>query len=354
MTNTEPTKFSLDDMMRKVHALLTRADHENTPLPEAEACRAKAEALMYRYRIDEAMFEQAKPAGLELKPQWATWNVCRAGSEFAQRYRNIASAVLEHLGIRGVFKQASVPVVDEDGNYTDHQIMVVCEAVGYESDLRIAELLYTECQLAFQLKLEPKYQPDLTESYNAYVMRSAGMEGWRIAQAMYGRDDKHLRVKVRKLFKEEAMKRGEDPTVLLGKGNSVKAFREDFAMGFTWEIQTRLRSMRMARTDEGELVLASRNEAINEMFYEAYPHYRPQDPQQTRSSTGFQDPRKGCAKCAKAKSGYCREHAWLKPSYAKVQRGRQTNYAALDRGQRAARDVNLGGSGARGKVGDGS
>lgn len=341
------TKYTLEDMLRKVQALLTRADHPNTPQPEADACRGKAEALMYRYRIDEAMFQQAQPAGMELKPEWATWDVCNARSEFKNYYMHLARYVCDHVGIRQVFKQQDKPVIDPDtGNATDHAMMTVCEAVGYESDLRIAQALYTSCMLAFQLKLEPKYDTSKSNEENAYVMRHAGMEAWRIAEAIFGRTDKSLRPKVRKMFKEWAEKIGEDPTPLLGQGNLMSSYRADFASGFVYQLRQRLAMMRMARAEEdaGALVLASRNEAINETFYAAYPSYRPVDAP-IGSTTGYVDPRKGCARCAKAKSGYCREHGYLKPSTARGPRGRMTNYEAMNRGERAAKDVDLGGTG---------
>jgi hypothetical protein len=335
------TTEKLDALMRKVHGLLAKADDAACTPPEAEAFRAKAEALMFRYRIDEAMLAQAAPAGAELKPEWKDWVVCGALSEWATHYQHIARDVMNHVGVRGVFKQGLRDVYDEDGRIIDKARMYYCEAVGYESELRMAEGLYTAAQMAFSGRLEPKYDPALSDQVNAYNMRSAGMEGWRIAMAIYGRDDKALRPKVRAMFKAEAIKRGEDPSVLLGKGNSVKAFREDFALGFVFTLADRLRQMRNARNEmeQAGLVLASRNEAVNEAFYAVYPQYRPVDAP-IRSTVGYVDPRKGCAKCDKAKSGYCRDHSYLKPRVHRS--GRETNWTAYDRGGDAARAADLG------------
>lgn len=341
-TQVEVSKEKLEAMLRKVAGLMAKADHPNTSATEANIFRGKAEALMYQYRITEAMYQQAQPAGAEIKPQWATWNVCYGNSEFVYQYRRICESVLEHIGIRGVYKRAMRPVYDEDGNPTEQAEMVICEAVGYESDLRIAESLYLSCMVAFQKRLEPKFDPALSQQENAYNMRSAGMEGWRIALLIFGKDDKALRPKVRGMFKAEAIKRGEDPTVLLGKGNSVKAFREDFALGFLAQIRNRMMNMRAARAEEekGALVMRSRLEAINETFYAVYPQFRPAETVHTGQVVNV-DPRQGCARCPKTKSGYCRDHAFLKPRTYRV-KYRETNYTALQRGQQAARDVDLG------------
>ena len=319
----------LDSMLRKVQGLLAKADHPNTPVPEAESARNMAEALMMKYRIDEtSAANRGELPGF--KPEWRTFVVCNHGSEFVNIYRSMASSIVAHVGARAVTRYI-------DGN-------VVCEAVGYASDLRMAEVLYTSAQLAFQTKLEPKYDPSLSEQENAYHMRSAGMEGWRIAEAIYGRTDKALRPKVRAMFKAEAIKRGEDPSILLGKGNSVKLFRESYAKGFEQEIWSRLNRMRSARGAEATgLVLASRDEDVAEAFYEKYPQYRPV---KTAGAIGWTDPSKECPKCKAAKSGYCREHSYLKPRAYEAPR---VNGAAYRRGVDAAAAADLGPSGVKPK-----
>lgn len=338
ITDSAPTaEDNLEKMLRKVSALLAQADHPNTGPAEADTFRAKAEALMYRYRIDEAMLAQAPGVGTKAEhPVWHSFNICRFTSEFDNHYRLMAQSACHHVGVRYVQRTETV-YDDQTGN---GETYYVAECVGYASDHRIVEVLFLSMSMAFQQRLEPKYDSSLSEATNAYIMRSAGMEGWRIAKAIYNDDAKSLRVKVRKLFKEEAIARGEDPTVLLGKGNSVKAFREDYAGGFVATMRSRLRNMRASRGEnETGLVLAGRLETVNEAFYERYPQYRPAAPE----AGPYRAPNFGCKKCAKAKSGYCREHGWLRPRYRKV--GRSLNAAAYDRGSDAARTVDLGSGG---------
>jgi Protein of unknown function (DUF2786) len=321
----QTSKEHLDNTIKKIHDLLARADHPNTPLPEAETARAMAERLMDQYRIEEKHLVDS--GQLSLSPQWQTFTVCRYMSEFAQSYRAMASWVFHHLGIRAVFFVAGG---DDGSEY-------VAKMVGFESDLRFAEMLYTQAQVGFQAKLEPKFNPDLSNQENAYIMRSAGMEGWRIAQAIFGRDDRALRPKVRAMFRDEAIKRGEDPTILLGKGNSVKVFRQSYAEGFTNELYYILARMARDRSEEGSIVLVSREEMINEAFYKEYPQYRPAHIK--HSAAAYTDPRENCERCKKAKSGYCRDHLWLKP---RMTRETRTNYDGLRKGKAAAQDLDLG------------
>lgn len=335
----------LEGMLRKVQALLARADHPNTPQPEAESCRAKAEELMTNYRIDEAMLSLEGKQGTELVPGWKQFDICDEQSEYRSYYRNIFAYVLSHVGVKGVTRSVGKQGTRPDGSTFTYYVLEA-DVCGYASDLAITELLFTACQVAFQSRLEPKYDSTLSDQLNAYLMRSAGMEGWRIAQAIYGKDDRSLRPKVRAMFKKEAEARGEDPTALLGKGNSMKDYRESYALGFADTIYNRLARMRQARGDnERGMVLLSRNERIEEEFYAKYPKLRPSNTDRF-AGTSWEDPRRNCDRCKAAKSGHCREHAYLKPRKGRFTADR-TNYKAFDRGADAARSVDLGGGGGK-------
>lgn len=58
-TSIEHSDQKRADMIRKVQALWARADHPNTPAPEAASCREKAADLMARYQIDEITLSES-------------------------------------------------------------------------------------------------------------------------------------------------------------------------------------------------------------------------------------------------------------------------------------------------------
>lgn len=320
------TDGKIDDILRKVRALMAQADHPNTSKEESDTFRAKAEALMWKYRIDEAAASQTED--MTLGTEWMTFPACRVDNEFNDEYLMIVSACIQHVDCRGVYKWE---VIDDESWYVFH-------VVGFPADLKFFDLLATSALLAFGSKLEPKYDPELGDQLNAYIMRSAGMEGRRIAMAIYGKDDKHLRPKVRKMFAKEATARGEDPDELLGRGTNVKTYRKSYAMGFVNTLYGRLRTMRLGRgANEVGLVLAGRKERVDEAFYDKFPQYRPKP---INRQLDYKDPVAECDKCKKAKSGYCREHSYMRP---RKQRGRNLNGKAYDRGSDAARTVDLGG-----------
>lgn len=312
----------LDEILKKVRALVALADHENTPPHEAELARQRADALMLKYRIDEAtqvasgMFGDGEGG---LKPVWRTVALYGYGNEFETYYRMISGAITQHVGVRGVTSY-------DDGT-------VVLNAVGYESDLRYMDLLLTSALLEFGKRLEPREDPSKSFDENCYTMRHAGMERKRIAKILLGDWDteNEMKAKNRKVsaaVKRECAKRGEDPNVLLGRGNNMKTYRESYADGFVSTLHLRLWRMRQAQGEEGSsLVLADRSERVDEALYERYPHMRPR-PTKPRD----------CAKCRAAKSGYCRDH---KPVYGRVKQ-RSINMAARERGSTAAAMIDLG------------
>jgi hypothetical protein len=338
------TNQDLDGTLRKVQALIAKADG-TTNEHEADAYRSKAEALMFKYRIDESMLAASSTTTKgNLVPVWRTIRVYQPGSEFSTTYRFLLSSALSHVDCRGRYKPGLA--VDEDGNH-----WIECDAVGYESDLRYAEMLFTSFALAFAGKMEPKRNPTLSDQENAYLMRSAGMEGWAIARALWLDPNTHprdiskaLRSKARKLFAKESEARGEDPSVLLGQGNSVAVYRESYADGFQQETWSRLLRMRQHNVDEGgaALVLKSRKDAVIEAWYERFPDLRPGSSPRSNVLGG----RDTCAKCKAAKSGYCRDHAWLRPR-ASDYRVKRVNGAGYDRGRTAAQSVDIGGSAGR-------
>lgn len=322
-------KTDADKRIKKIEALLAKADGTDFP-EEAAVFRAKAEALMIQWRIEESMLAAAGSVDQGFAPEWVEWNVCDTTNEFRDAYRRIASWVVRHIGAEAVFKYEFV--TDEDGN---NRHMIVADVVGYNSDLRYGHLLLTSAILAFGQLMEPRYNADESDQVNAYRMRKAGMEGRRIAMAIWKSDAKALRPKARKLYEAEAKLRGENPAELLGQGNSVKTYRESYAEGFTNELWSRLNRMKIEAGEHSQaIVLAGRSEAVKEAFYTKYPQYRP-----AKVAGKLGNPAETCSKCAKAKSGFCREHSYLRP---RVGKERSFNYRAYTRGQDAASTVDLG------------
>jgi hypothetical protein len=203
-------------------------------------------------------------------------------------------------------------------------------------------MLITHAIAEFGKRLEPKYDPSETLAANALRLRRGGMERRRIAMQLLGTwtTENEMTAKNRKvtaLIKEEAARIGEPHLAeeLLGRGNNIKTYRQSYAEAFYTTLRGRIRTFEMeASNAEQALVLASAKNAVEEAYYARYPDLRP------KASLGTSaDTHKDCEKCAKAKSGYCREHGWLRP-----RKYRDTPYSSSGAraGANAARSVDLG------------
>jgi hypothetical protein len=336
---------NLDNVIRKVQALTALADDPRTPPHEAASARAKADAMMFKYKI-ESLTTPEQPGILRPTPQWKTIWVCRSSSMWRNHYSGLTRFVLDKAQCRYVGK------VVENSEDEGHRWQVY-EAVGYESDLRYAEVLVASAVSAFGRHLEPQYDPTETPAANALRLRRGGMERRRISLVLFGaweteNEMKAKNRKVTKLIQQEADRIGE-PNLkkeLLGRSTSISTYRQSYGDSFYWTLQTRLYSKKIEDGLEGSgLVLASAADAVDEMLYERYPHLRPVAVIDGTSSK-TQDK---CPKCEKTKSGYCAEHRWMKPRAY-----RETAYstAGARAGASAARSVDLGSSGT-GKVSGG-
>jgi Protein of unknown function (DUF2786) len=321
MAHVETTGEKLDAMMRKVQALIARADHPNTPEAEAETARTMAEAIMFKYRIEESMLGTNERARMGIKPERRDWAVATSKSEFYNHMYWLAGDCVSHVDAMMTYRWGKHPVTN-DGHW------LIAETYGYESDLRYAEMLFTACQITFSARLEPKVDPSLSDAENVYNLRMAGIERLRIAVLMgwVTKDDaatahpgRHSWIspseqkaasarcaphahRVTRIFKAEAARRGDDTSGLLGKGNSVATYRKSFADAFVSQIRTRLYRLRAdhAADSAGTLVLKSRKDDVREFYYQHHPEDRP-----TNNVTyTFEE----CPRCKAASSGHCRKH----------------------------------------------
>jgi hypothetical protein len=318
MSETTATKA----MLAKIRALLDKA--ESTEFEgEADTYRAKAEELMRKYRVEEEQAIAADPASL--KPVSHTVDVSDS-AEFGQQYYSMLHWIIGHVGGRLRGRWAYDP--------ERRASVIKATVVAYESDMRMAELLFTNARMAFSAHLEPKPDPTLTDQVNAYLMRRAGMERYRVAQLLWGSDprDGTAHGKVGALYKAECAERDEKPA-LSGRGVNAKLYRKEYADAFAQRIWERLRRAREGADKVGGLpALHGRQERVDEAFYEIFPEERPVP---TTADVVVKDDKKKAVKAAK----------WTKADEAAYRRrNRPEARAARTVGREAADTVAIDGS----------
>lgn len=320
----------------KVRAMLDLADSEELLGHHDTAAnhRATAQRWMVKYRIEQEEAIAIDPASA--KPIQVAIDLVGRGSQYRQNYHSMWFRIARHCEVRSW----------EEYAYTDSGYVIRAHVVGYEEDVRYAEMLYTAARLVFQEKLEPRVDPALSDQVNAYRLRSAGLERIRIAELLWGNTDKLFMGRVGRLYQAECKERGE-VAMLTGRGVTGKAFREQYAEQFIVTFSNRLWAAQQAATATGGgVVLHGRKERITEAFYTFYPDQRP------KPALPYEAP-EPCEACAKSKRGQCREHyipagrSSSGPDYNSVaaERGRMA-------GQAAARDVQVGRSPGRGELGN--
>ena len=315
------TAEKLRKIMERVERMLAIADDPGATPGEADTARTQAEALMFKYRLDEARLDSTEKAKMGIRPTHRIIPVCDLMSEFDADYRRMLLYVVAHVDGIAVTKY-------EHGQ--DGRTMLVMDVFGYESDIAYAEVLWSAMRIAFSKRLEPKRDDSVDDIENVYRMRMAGMERARIGIIMgWGGEGTKGPGKVTSLFKKGCVRHGEDASLLLGKGNNVRTFRRSYASAFADEMWHRLYALRNSRglDSDGTIVLANRADEIREFMYSVYPSLRPQPVKV--------DPNAKPAKMPKFK----------------MPKERPVNYVAQARGREAARSVDLGPA-ARGKLGN--
>lgn len=322
-----------DPILEKVRALWASSMDESYPAELRESYRLRAEALAFQHRID--LIQEGNKTAAGLDPEWRHFVIASIDSEYVDTYRLIAYTLGNHCGLRMMFDRS------------EGKLRV--EAAGYPGDLGYFDILLTSCLMAFGGKLEPAWDTGLSLDENIYRLRAAGWERGRIARKAWpeqyvglypGHVNKTLNKRVTAIYEREAKKRSESTDGISGRGVQAGTYRTSYAEAFGDELWSRLYRMRVARgAKEKGLVMANAKERIDEAFYTRYPGLRPAPLKPGGGISEYKAPNADCERCKKAKSGYCREHGYLRPRKLAE---RPLSAAGYAQGQRAAQSIDLG------------
>lgn len=329
---------------KTIASLIANAEDENLPESARASYRAKAESMMREYRVAEEEAIATEGAATVPVRDLVTIMESRAlHNTLRGQYWTMWNQIAIHCGIRieGKYRYA------EDGESRLESV-----AVGYEGDIRYAELLYTAARLVFMTRIDARANILLTDQENCYFMRNSGMKRNEIARALWGSapDDGAAHGKVQKLYLAECAVREETPRVS-GRGIQVDVYREAYARSFVNELGWRLHAASDAvDSAEGGLVLHGRKERVDEAFYTEFPHRRPMTEEQRAAQDAAWDAEEAdCDACAKtkSKSGKCTRHRPSQLSAAAVRRYERLTHSPEARagsasGQAAAKEVHIG------------
>jgi hypothetical protein len=250
----------IDAMMGKIAALLAKAEATQSEFPEeAKTFREKAESLMRKYRIEEEqLIRTAVSSGA---PVWHT--VEFGAGAWTDELHRMFYAIAEHSG------------VEYHLSFKGLGQGMLADVVGYEIDVRLAEMIFNSARLAFLARMEPEFDPAQSTEENVYRLRGSGMDRQRVAKMVFGQEGHQEGIRVGKIYKAEVARRGEVDGIS-GRGFNRDAYREAYADEFCLTINRRLRDARDAADSHGgALVLPQRAERVKEALYAKYPNERP-------------------------------------------------------------------------------
>jgi hypothetical protein len=273
--------MELSSVLRRVRALVERAEHPDTPAPEAAACRAKADEFMEKYAIQE--WEALKSGGATgLRPDKIKIDIGEEGDPFLQRIAHFVNIIANYSRCQSIWMRGS----GRKGYRSEF-----CWIYGYQSDLRYFELLYTTLYLHLSGAMFPKPDPSLTMAENAYAFREAGLNWIDIAFAwgwyevdrkegeprnMYRNRESGERVswhasvgKIKKAALKEYARRGETPLRI--PPAATLNFRYNAVDGYVARMEQRLREQMNKRGVGTEIILRDRSQNIAAAIAEDFP-----------------------------------------------------------------------------------
>lgn len=246
-------------MIDKITALLTRAEHPNTPEAEREACFAKADQLMSANRIERAM--------LNFTTVKETVVVDRTiPAPDAGGFYNITGSILSAIATHASCFMTRT--------YTDYRTMY--HIVGYEEDAFYAELLWTTVFRSFVRTINPNWEAALTFDANVKQMKDAGYK-WTLIATYAGTDPVKSGGRLKSAYVRECKRLGVVPS---RQTQRHSAYRDSFADAFGSTLTARLRAQKQTSDEEAsgsgaELALVKDAARVKEEFYRLYPNLRP-------------------------------------------------------------------------------
>lgn len=260
-----------EKIIDKIAKLLALAEHPNTGDAEREAFLAKADELMAKHMIDEALIRLAQKPEERRKPVRVDVQLFDVHSVYGQKMRVIAHEVARTVGI----KMAT---------WSNGQAALV----GFDEDVRWMQLLFTNIHMTFLSKIRPSWNSELSLGENASALRESGL-GWpgiaRLAESVGAidamprwADDRDWRIagdKIAVVYRRYCKATGQEPVSI----TRHEAYRHTYAEAFTTRVCARLADMRQARKATGtgkELAIRSVEDDVNAAFWAEFPTLDPE------------------------------------------------------------------------------
>lgn len=279
--------MELNDVLRKVRALVATAEHENTSPAEADAAREAADKLMLKFAIDEAALDASRPVEERGGPETIEVDLDGTGTGLIGHFTWLVDVVAHHCRSR----------VRAYSRYDRENRVWMAKVYGFKSDLRYFEIMYTTLRLHMASALSQKWDDDAPYDANIYRLHNAGfnwadlarMRGWIKEHSRYYPDIKNpyrapftsevipstkMGASFKAAYMRECKRLGSEPVQIPAGGS--KTYRRSAASGYVSRISQRLIMVEKGRdkAETGGLVL--RRDDLDAFFRDQNPDLFPE------------------------------------------------------------------------------
>lgn len=273
-----------EKLLDRVRVLLERAEHPNTPAPEADLCRSRANRLMIKNAIDEALVWAAASEKDRKKPVHVIIPIAYGDSSLQPYLRSLVVAAARYN------RCAAARTTD------------AMHVFGFQEDAAWAEMLYMQAYTTLVTRLHPTWDESLGYEANIYNFKVAGGK-WRDINDMAMRHG-HPDARAMKMEATWSSEKGWHNALLPQEGKYGKlfsayrrhakaigdtepvstqkfeAYRLQYLEGFVRQFNVRLRkaeaeSQAEVASSGAEIVLRDARVEVWEAMYETFPSLRP-------------------------------------------------------------------------------
>lgn len=257
-----------EKILVRVQKLLEKANAQGVTDEERELLLDKADELMIKHAIDDAMLQSTMTRDERRKPIHEMFQATDAYSPHWEKFRTVLYYIADLHRVRCA--------IHSNGNAT---------LVGYYEDVEYVKMKWLNIYLHFSRTIDPKWDNSLTLEHNVYNLKVAGRQ-WQWIQKVAR--ENHVERSFhwfKPAYQRHCKLIGEEPRPHTQRN---WAYRESFAESFVNRICARMEEMKESRdkqtSDAGALVaVKDLGVDVDEMFYSLFESLRPLTPEQRAS-----------------------------------------------------------------------
>jgi hypothetical protein len=249
-----------EKILSRVQKLLDKANAEGTTEEERQLLLDKADELMIKHAIDDAMLMATMSKDDRRKPVQDMFKAADPTAPHWEKFRTVLLYIANLHRVRSAFHY--------DGNVT---------LVGFFEDVEYVKMKWLNVYLHFSRTINPEWDIRLSPEQNAYNFHRSGT-AWTEVEAIAKARGCNWNIKqLRAGYRRYCESIGEEATRMTQRNF---AYKESFAEGFRTRICARINEMIEARdtmTSEAGALVAVKDLGIevDEMFWDLFPHLRP-------------------------------------------------------------------------------